>query len=111
MTLSSMPPIHERIKPLGWMRNLLRRGLLSFLQKIADTDEGRAITAASLKGMLAWKPHDLDTLEGVPLPPYPELGSPQAHPPTSYRGDPIFITARFRTGSTLLWNLFRHIEG
>lgn len=23
--------------------------------------------------------------------------------------DPIFITARFRTGSTLLWNLFRHL--
>ena len=24
---------------------------------------------------------------------------------------PIFITGRFRSGSTLLWNLFRHIEG
>jgi hypothetical protein len=27
------------------------------------------------------------------------------------RPDPIFITARFRTGSTLLWNLFRNIPG
>ena len=27
------------------------------------------------------------------------------------RRPPIFITARFRTGSTLLWNIFRHIEG
>lgn len=25
-------------------------------------------------------------------------------------GSPIFITARFRTGSTLLWNVFRHIK-
>jgi LPS sulfotransferase NodH len=29
----------------------------------------------------------------------------------SQRHDPIFITARFRSGSTLLWNIFRHIEG
>ena len=27
------------------------------------------------------------------------------------RPDPIFITARFRTGSTLLWQLFRNIPG
>jgi hypothetical protein len=27
------------------------------------------------------------------------------------RAEPIFITARFRTGSTLLWNLFRNIPG
>jgi hypothetical protein len=27
------------------------------------------------------------------------------------RDDPIFITARFRSGSTLLWNLFRSLEG
>ncbi|HEV3006806.1 MAG TPA: sulfotransferase, partial [Pirellulales bacterium] len=27
------------------------------------------------------------------------------------RDDVIFITARFRSGSTLLWNLFRHVPG
>ena len=26
-------------------------------------------------------------------------------------GAPIFITARFRSGSTLLWNIFRQIDG
>src|SRR5262249_12587557 len=27
------------------------------------------------------------------------------------RGDAILITARFRSGSTLLWNIFRHVDG
>jgi len=30
---------------------------------------------------------------------------------TSERGDIVFITSRFRSGSTLLWNIFRNIDG
>lgn len=39
--------------------------------------------------------------------PYPWLGRSNrraAGPP------PVFVTARFRTGSTLLWNIFRHVD-
>jgi hypothetical protein len=43
--------------------------------------------------------------------PYPDVGVSQATQQSSQRNDPIFITARFRSGSTLLWNIFRHIEG
>ncbi|NLX56070.1 MAG: sulfotransferase [Planctomycetaceae bacterium] len=41
---------------------------------------------------------------------YPELAAGSAAAAT---GDapPVFITARFRSGSTLLWNLFRHMPG
>jgi hypothetical protein len=44
-------------------------------------------------------------------PPYPELGRPRWDRDPAGRDDVIFITARFRSGSTLLWNLFRHVPG
>ena len=41
---------------------------------------------------------------------YPEL--PGKHDDnTDARNTPVFITARFRSGSTLLWNIFRNIKG
>ncbi|NQZ87202.1 MAG: sulfotransferase [Colwellia sp.] len=44
--------------------------------------------------------------------PYPELTSGQKDKMvTSERDDIVFITSRFRSGSTLLWNIFRNIEG
>ena len=39
--------------------------------------------------------------------PYGEGQSCNPHTPP--HGSPIFITGRFRSGSTLLWNLFRHL--
>jgi hypothetical protein len=43
--------------------------------------------------------------------PYADLG--RAEPPSraAERDDVILITARFRSGSTLLWNLFRNVGG
>jgi hypothetical protein len=41
--------------------------------------------------------------------PYDDLGQDERRAGDS--GPPIFITARFRSGSTLLWNLFRQLEG
>jgi hypothetical protein len=43
--------------------------------------------------------------------PYAEIVKGRQALHTSQRDDIIFITARFRSGSTLLWNLFRHIDG
>jgi hypothetical protein len=40
---------------------------------------------------------------------YPDLGQSSSGQTASHA--PVFITARFRTGSTLLWNFFRHVEG
>lgn len=47
----------------------------------------------------------------VPLPPY---APPDAAPPSgeaAAEDGPIFITSRFRTGSTLLWQVFERLEG
>jgi hypothetical protein len=43
------------------------------------------------------------------IPPYPDLGHAQIDAQTIRRQHIVFITARFRSGSTLLWNLFRHL--
>jgi hypothetical protein len=45
------------------------------------------------------------------IPPYPVLLRSALSSQTSQRDDVVFITARFRSGSTLLWNLFRHVDG
>ena len=52
-------------------------------------------------------------LARVGLPPIPaQYQTPHAPvPKISVNPAPIFITARFRSGSTFLWQLFRHIEG
>jgi hypothetical protein len=86
----------------------VRSGLFSQVEKLFATDDGRRLLAASLAGVVPRR---------VRLPPpvtapYPELGTaePYVVPPPG-RQPPIFITGRFRSGSTLLWNVFRHIDG
>ena len=44
-------------------------------------------------------------------PPYTDLGSGETAPVASPESGAVFITGRFRSGSTLLWNLFRHVAG
>ena len=36
---------------------------------------------------------------------------PDGQPYPCNRSDVVFITGRFRSGSTLLWNIFRHLDG
>ena len=73
-------------------------------------DDGRQMSADMLRGLLRWRP-EVDLHAPVAAPPYVELGQAQADHSTCLRSDPIFITARFRSGSTFLWNLFRNMEG
>jgi hypothetical protein len=92
------------------LRRQLRGALFWALRKLADTDDARQIAADStLRGLLAWRPRDLDNLDLGPRSPYPGLG--EALPPPAMATNAIFITGRFRSGSTLLWNLFRHMKG
>jgi hypothetical protein len=102
---------HSSLSLPGWLRRPLRKGLFSFLGRIAATDDGRAVAADTLRGLLNGRPELMDFGGGSPPPPYPELGSAIGQDRTCLRSDLIFITARFRTGSTLLWNLFRNING
>jgi len=44
-------------------------------------------------------------------PPYQGLGSMSDAQPISWRDDIVFITGRYRSGSTMLWNIFRQLDG
>jgi Sulfotransferase family len=93
----------------SWVGQKFRNGLFQFLRKTSETDDARTIWSNTLKGQLAWQPRLL--LKHGECSPYKDLGiSDQANQPAQ-RSDVIIITGRFRSGSTLLWNLFRNIEG
>lgn len=94
---------------LGPFRASLRRSALSLLRQLLATEEGRRILVESLPGGHVPAPPFVDVGTDRPERVYQDLGvSPPAAASTRA---PIFITARFRTGSTLFWSLFRHVEG
>jgi hypothetical protein len=111
---------------LGPVREPIRAFALSFLRQLLATEEGRRTLFESLNGQpgraLPMTRIDRQGLDQK----YPELGRkdwtsvlrPGASAPGFVPGSkltsrpaPIFISARFRTGSTALWNIFRHVPG
>lgn len=93
---------------LGPVREPVRNAALRFVRQLLATDEGRRILVEALPERRA---HDRPrvSLEAWPAEhAYRDLGRAANG---ASRPAPIFITARFRTGSTLLWNLFRHVDG
>jgi hypothetical protein len=102
-------PWHERLPLLGWFRNRLRNALFRRIRDIAATDDGRDMLVSALEGVFAGRTRGLEGLDAEPLP-YPDLGA-AGTPDGADGAGAIFITGRFRSGSTLLWNLFRHLNG
>lgn len=92
---------------LNFLRNELRDKFFETWRRAFGSDKGRSAAAESLRPLLNWKPND--EVFHRPAQPYAELGKVTKSTPTCERDDLIFITARFRSGSTLLWNLFRRI--
>jgi len=89
----------------------MRRALVRLLDRVAESDEGRAILARELERQnLLAPPKELDELSNSAVP-YPELSWGSEPAQRTVEQVPIFITGRFRSGSTLLWNMFRHIPG
>ncbi len=105
-------PVHERVRLLGAVRERLRGAFFRLLRKVADTDDAKAIQLSTIQNLLPRRP-EVRPDRAFPLDecPYPELGKAPQAPPTAYRDDVVLISARFRSGSTLLWNLFRAIPG
>lgn len=92
------------------LRTILRRWFYRFVGRAFSTDDGRRIACGAVSSLAVRHPREL--LRGVPLAaPYPDLGAPQRAPRPSDRSDVVIITGRFRSGSTLLWNLFRRAGG
>src|SRR5262245_36641455 len=105
---SNRKALHERIGLWGWLRTRMRRRLFGFLEELAATDDAKAIQAAALQNVFARRPLGPRTQLDPSDSPYPDLGRADASVPAD-APPPIVISARFRTGSTLLWNVFRHL--
>jgi hypothetical protein len=88
------------------MRAILRNILFRLVRRLLLADDGRDILTHALNGQLATA-HSLPDAQLLSLRPYADLCSPTV--PSSLTRGPIFITGRFRSGSTLLWNVFRHV--
>jgi len=91
----------------------LRRVLTLALDKLASSfhfnQQWREVNRELLVGQHCLRPKD------IRYAPAPErYGCGEAAPSVPLRDEseqPLFVTARFRSGSTLLWNLFRHTPG
>jgi hypothetical protein len=91
------------------LRGRLRDGHFQLFEKTLTHGTGRALLARSIRG---WVQEDPWTgLGASPLParPYESLPPPAGPHGAAARDDVIFVTGRFRSGSTFLWNLFRSV--
>jgi len=111
MSRQSRRPLHERLPPLNWLRGPVRRWFFRFLRRTWETDEAKRMAADALRGLLADRPVLTLAPGAISAQPYADLPTLNRAGEPSQRSDVVIITARFRSGSTLLWNLFRHVEG
>ena len=80
------------------------------LRKVSQTSDAKGMVADILDGLLHSSARTLLQGGGGQPIPYSDLGEWGGHVPTAHRSDIVFITGRFRSGSTLLWNLFRQMD-
>jgi hypothetical protein len=99
----------KRILPLWWLRNQLRERFFSSLRHIARIRESRDVFAELLRSQNAPEPPAELASGRHFVAPYPELRRAWRQDPVCRRSDIIFVTGRFRSGSTLVWNLFRNL--
>jgi len=103
-------PLHERVGILGGIRQPVRSWFFDGLDRALRTEDGRTIVRRAVLSPV--RPED-PALAGLQARPtgYTDLGRAPEAARTARRGDLVFVTARFRSGSTLLWNLFRNLDG
>jgi len=110
MSIPLRTPLHERWKTLGKIRSALRRRYYEVVRRTLATDDGRQIIRDAASSLRVQHPgallHDVDLAS-----PYSDLGTTRAELLPSHRSDVVIMTGRFRSGSTLLWNLFRQAGG
>ena len=92
------------------MYSWIRHQIFQFLRIVGHTSDARAIAARTLEGLLHSSARSLLRTDHEQVLPYSDLGTSCSKMPTAHRSDIVFITGRFRSGSTLLWNVFRQVE-
>lgn len=94
---------------LGRLREPVRERFFRLLEQAFATDQGRRLLADALRGLLPDGPGERwPARAAIACTDYPELGHASATR-TQTAAAPIFITGRFRSGSTLLWQIFRKL--
>lgn len=99
------------MKFFSHIRSLVRDRFFSFLRKALLHDSGREAVRECLEGTLHSSNRGaVAELTNQPTP-YDDVGQVNTSTWTCDRSDIIFLTGRFRSGSTLLWNVFRQLDG
>ena len=90
-------------------RALLRSRFFAMLRHVANLEGTRQILTQTLGAYNVFDSarHFADLKN--PAPPFDGLGAAKTESSTRLRDDIIFISGRFRSGSTLLWEIFRNI--
>jgi Sulfotransferase family len=92
------------------LRQRFRDLFFQTLDRVFSTPDGRSLLGRVLSGHLRRPPLPVVPIEALAAL-YPELPLEPKTENRSDTGGPILITGRFRSGSTLLWNLFRRVPG
>lgn len=95
-------------RPFAGAREWLRTQFFRVMRAAFESDDGRVIATEALRGLLRWPPDAVPPERVLFDPPYPELCRSGRAENSRRHADAVFITGRFRSGSTLLWNLFRN---
>jgi len=99
----------QRIPILWKARNRLRALFFKGMRHTIEIDETRGILLNSLRGYLKTiSPHYFSE-SLLSERPYSDTALISSN--NEARQNPIFVTARFRSGSTVLWNIFRNLPG
>ncbi len=93
-----------------FVRPFLRESLFSFLRKLSKTDEFRSNVHEAIDSTASLPVLDFSSLGAVVFQEYPSLGRAKVSDDTQIAKNAVFITGRFRSGTTLLWNIFRQIK-
>ncbi len=94
--------------PYRWFRGRLRSTFFRLLKHLSEIDDFRDIFSNLHDQAVLLAQAELNDLHTIEAPNY-DLGKPEWKQATRYRDDIIFVTGRFRSGSTLLWNIFRNV--
>jgi sulfotransferase family protein len=94
----------------GLVRAPVRRRVFDVFRRVLHAADGRSMAGEALEDVFtrrraAWVGAAQSSA------PYAELGRPRLRPRAPRNRAPIFVTGRFRSGSTLVWNIFRHVDG
>lgn len=93
------------------IKKLLRSRFFDVLQYLLTKEECKDILISIMHEQIGYLKH-VELLEVLEIaPPYADLNSNRKLDKTCLRSDIVFVTGRFRSGSTLIWNLFRNIPG